>query len=62
MAPLTSTQRAWRGRIEAVLLLAAPVLDLYLAAGDRLSRAVGRDDLDWVPPRTALSPSETPRS
>jgi hypothetical protein len=32
-----------------------------LAAGDRLSRAVERDDLDWVPPRKALAPSETPR-
>lgn len=61
MAPLTHSQRVWRGRIESVLHLAAPVLDLYLAAGDRLARAVERDDLDWVPPRTALSPSETPK-
>jgi hypothetical protein len=59
MATLTPTQRAWRHRIEAVLHLAAPVLDLYLAAGDRLSRAVERDDLDWVPPRSALSPTDT---
>jgi hypothetical protein len=62
MATLTPTQQAWRRRIEALLHLAAPALDLYLAAGDRLSRAVEREDLDWVPPRTALSPSETPRS
>ena len=62
MAPLTHSQRVWRGRIESVLGLVAPVLDLYLAAGDRLARAVERDDLDWVPPRTALSPSETPKS
>lgn len=61
MAPLTHSQRVWRGRIESALRLAAPVLDLYLAAGDRLARTVERDDLDWVPPRTALSPSETPR-
>lgn len=60
MAPLTPNQRAWRGRIEAVLRLAAPALDLYLAAGDRLARTVERDDLDWVPPRTALSPRQTP--
>jgi hypothetical protein len=62
MATLTPAQRRWRHRIEAVQHVAAPVLDLYLAAGDRLSRAVERDDLDWVPPRSALSPSETPRS
>lgn len=60
MATLTPSQRAWRGRIEAVLHLAAPVLDLYLAAGDRLSRAVEREDLDWVPPRAALGPEATP--
>ena len=59
MATLSATQRAWRGRIEAVLRLAAPALDLYLAAGARLARAVERDDLDWVPPRTALGPTES---
>ena len=59
MAMLTANQRAWRGRIEAVLRLAAPVLDLYLAAGDRLARAVERDDLDWVPPRTALGSNDS---
>jgi hypothetical protein len=37
------TQLAWRGRIEAVLRVAAPALDLLLAAGDRISRAVDRD-------------------
>ena len=58
MASITPTQRQWRARIETVLRLAAPALDLYLAAGDRLSRAVEREDLDWVPPRTAISPGE----
>jgi hypothetical protein len=57
MATLTPAQRRWRHRIEAALRLTAPALDLFLAAGDRLSRAVERDDLDWVPPRKALSPS-----
>ena len=61
MATLSPTQRAWRNRIETALRITAPALDLLLAAGDRLSRAVERDDLDWVPPRRALSSSETPR-
>lgn len=61
MATLTSSQLAWRHRIEAGLRLAAPFLDLYLAAGDRLARTVERDDLDWVPPRAALAPSDTTR-
>jgi len=54
MAQPTPTQLRWRRRIEAGLRLAAPGLDLLLFAGDRLSRAVGRDDLDWVPPRARL--------
>jgi hypothetical protein len=61
MAPLSPAQRRWRNRIETMLRLSAPALDLMLAAGDRLSRVVERDDLDWVPPRKALAPSETPR-
>ena len=61
MATLSPSQLAWRQRIEAGLRLAAPILDLYLAAGDRLARTVERDDLDWVPPRTALSPTEMRR-
>jgi hypothetical protein len=52
VAPPTATQLAWRGRIEAGLRVAAPFLDLLLAAGDRLSRAVDRDGLDApAPPR-----------
>jgi hypothetical protein len=44
--PPTPTQLAWRGRIEAVLRIAAPALDLVLAAGDRLSRVVEREEID----------------
>lgn len=50
MAQLSPTQLAWRGRIEAGLRLAAPFLDLVLAAGDRLSRAVEPDDAEPVLP------------
>jgi hypothetical protein len=61
MAQPSPNQLVWRRRIETGLAVVAPALDLLLAAGDRLSRAVERDDLDWVPPRKALSPSETPK-
>jgi hypothetical protein len=44
VAKLTPAQRRWRGRVEGGLRLAAPLLDLLLAAGDRLSRAVDRAD------------------
>jgi hypothetical protein len=59
MAQPSPTQLAWRGRIEAGLAVVAPALDLLLAAGDRLSRVVERDDLDWVPPRRAIAPGST---
>ena len=58
MATSSPALRRWRRRFERALHLAAPVLDLYLAAGERLSRAAERDDLDWVPPRRTLPPSE----
>jgi hypothetical protein len=37
----TASQLRWRGRIEAMLRVVGPALDLLLAAGDRLSRRVG---------------------
>jgi hypothetical protein len=44
------TQLVWRGRIEGVLRVVAPGLDLLLAAGDRLARAVERDATGGLPP------------
>ena len=49
MAQLSPSQLRWRGRIETGLRFAAPVLDLVLAAGDRLSRVVDRDDPEPLP-------------
>jgi hypothetical protein len=53
VAPPTPTQLAWRARIEAGLRVAAPFLDLLLAVGDRISRAVDRDALDARAPARA---------
>jgi hypothetical protein len=61
VAPPTPTQLAWRGRIEAGLRVAAPFLDLLLAAGDRLSRAVDRDALDAPAPPRSVSTLPAPR-
>lgn len=44
MANPTPRQVRARERFESLIGLAAPVLDLVLAAGDRLSRAVGPED------------------
>ena len=50
MAQLSSSQLIWRGRVEAGLRLVAPVLDLVLAAGDRVSRAVDREEPELLMP------------
>jgi hypothetical protein len=57
VAPPTPTQLAWRGRIETLIRLARPGLDLVLSAGERLSRVVEPDDLDWTPPRAVSNPT-----
>ena len=47
----TPAQVALRSRIESLIGLAAPVLDLVLFAGDRVARVAGRNDIDPEPPR-----------
>jgi hypothetical protein len=37
--------------METLIGLAAPVLDVLLYAGDKLSRVAGRGDIDPEPPR-----------
>jgi len=43
---MTPTQRRLRGQIELLIRVAAPALDLLLAGGDRLARAVAPGDGD----------------
>jgi len=47
----TADQQARVRRIESLLRLAAPALDLVLAAGDRASRVIGRNELGPEPVR-----------
>ena len=56
MAFRTPSQLAVRRRFEAGIRLAAPVLDLVLAAGDRVSRVAGRNQIEPEPPRRSLRP------
>jgi hypothetical protein len=51
MAPLTPGQLRTRRRVESVIRVIAPALDLVLAVGDRLSRIVEREDAEYYPPR-----------
>ncbi|MFL5819578.1 MAG: hypothetical protein ACJ76S_02705 [Solirubrobacteraceae bacterium] len=55
MTSLSPREQAVRERIEALIRLVEPGLDLLLAVGERLSRLVERDD-DWEPPRPASPP------
>jgi hypothetical protein len=50
--PSTPQQLRTRARFEALIGLGAPILDLVLAAGERVSRIVGRED-DYIPIRAA---------
>jgi hypothetical protein len=58
MAPLTPGQLRTRERVEGVIRLMAPALDLMLAAGDRLSRLVEPEDPEYYPPRSTEPPPE----
>jgi hypothetical protein len=56
MPPPTPGQVRTRERVERVIRLAAPALDLLLAVGDRVSRAVEPQDTEYYPPRLAEAP------
>ena len=58
MAPLTAEQRRTRDRVETLIGLAAPVLNVVLAAGDRLSRIVEPEDTEYYPVRSGLLEAE----
>lgn len=50
-----------RRRIELMIRVAAPLLDLTVAAGHTLSRLLTREDPDYVPARMARSGQAAPR-
>jgi hypothetical protein len=58
MSALTPDQRRKRERVETVISVAAPVLNLLLAFGDRLSRIVEPEDSEYYPVRSGLTEGE----
>jgi hypothetical protein len=60
VARRTPRQLANRRRVEAVIGLAAPLLDVVLFAGERVARVAGRNDVDPEPPRLGRRPARTP--
>jgi hypothetical protein len=63
MAALTPVQRRRRERVEGLIRVIAPALDLVLAAGERISRLAERGDDDYYPPqRAAVGPAPADRT
>ena len=60
MADLTPGQQRNRRRVETVIGLAAPVLDLVLAVGDRISRVAEPNDYEYYPVRAGELREELP--
>lgn len=60
MASLTPDQRRTRERVESLIGLAAPALNLMLAFGDRLSRVVEPEDSEYYPVRSSITESVAP--
>ena len=58
MASLTPDQRRTRERVETVISIAAPALNLVLALGERISRIVEPEDSEYYPVRSSLTEGE----
>lgn len=56
MTPLTPDQVRRRERVEKLIRLAAPGLNLILAVGERVSRLVEPEDHEYHPPRARSQP------
>ncbi len=60
MAPLTPDQLRTRQRVEGLIRLMAPALDLVLAVGERISRIVEPEDVEYYPPRVTRARRDRP--
>jgi hypothetical protein len=58
VAALTPDQRRNRERVERLIGIAAPALNLVLAFGDRVSRIVEPEDSEYYPVRTTITEGE----
>jgi hypothetical protein len=61
MAPMTPDQLRTRQRIEGLIRLMAPALDVVLAVGERVSRIVEREDVEYYPPRVTRESAPPPK-
>ncbi|MBA2514636.1 MAG: hypothetical protein H0V26_09990 [Solirubrobacterales bacterium] len=56
MAVRTPSQLAKRRRVEHLIRVAAPALDVLLFVGHHVSRVTGRNESDPEPPRRSTAP------
>jgi hypothetical protein len=60
MAKLSPEQLRTRERVESVIHLLAPGLNLVLAVGERVSKIVEPDDPEFIPARVEGGEQRTP--
>jgi hypothetical protein len=58
---MTPDQLRARQRIEGVIRLMSPALDLVLAVGERVSRIVEPEDVEYYPPRVTRESAPPPK-
>jgi hypothetical protein len=58
---MTPDQLRTRQRIEGVIRLVSPALDMVLAVGERISRVVEREDVEYYPPRVTRESPPPPK-
>jgi hypothetical protein len=61
MAQMTPSQLRTRQRVEGLIRLMSPALDVVLAVGERVSRIVEREDVEYYPPRVTHESAPRPK-
>jgi hypothetical protein len=61
VAPMTPDQLRRRQRIEGLIRVMSPALDVVLAVGERISRIVEREDVEYYPPRVTRESAPPPK-
>jgi hypothetical protein len=62
MAPMTPDQLRTRQRVEGLIKLMAPALDVMLAVGERVSRVVEPEDVEYYPPHVTRKSTTPPKT
>ncbi|HEX5896069.1 MAG TPA: hypothetical protein VFY47_07055 [Thermoleophilaceae bacterium] len=58
---MTPDQLRTRQRVEGLIRLMAPALDVVLAVGERVSRIVEPEDVEYYPPRVTRESAPPPK-